>query len=146
MSEKLAFVTGAGLQMGPEADKLAEPGRESLRRLSAAATGNPTPETIRERLSWLFADPDASITDELNEVRYRIYARRAQLRPAPQPPEGQRGMIGPGNITPEVLRQIKCPFLFLWTDHNPSMPYQVAEMAHKAMPGSKYHLIEHAGH
>ena len=48
--KKLAFVTGAGLQMGPEADKLAEPGREALRRLSAAATGNPTPETIRERL------------------------------------------------------------------------------------------------
>jgi 2-hydroxy-6-oxonona-2,4-dienedioate hydrolase len=26
------------------------------------------------------------------------------------------------------------------------MPHQVAEMAHKQMPGSKYHVIRGAGH
>lgn len=143
--KKIVFVTGAGLQMGEEADRLAAPGREALQRLSAAATGNPTLETIRERLSWLFFDPELSITDELNEVRYRIYARRAQLPPGPKPPEGAPRGIGL-NLTPEKLREIKQPFFFLWTDHNPSMPHQVAEMAHKQMPGSKYHLIKNAGH
>jgi len=54
----------------------------------------------------------------------------------------------PGANNPELLRQVqaKHPFFFLWTDHNPSMPYQVAEMAHKEVPGSKYYLIKHAGH
>ena len=145
--KKVIFCTGAGLQMGEEADKLAAPGREALQRLSAAATGNPTLESIRERLSWLFADPEESITDELNQVRYEIYMRRSKM-PAPPRPEGARGVAGPGANTPELLRQVqaKHPFFFLWTDHNPSMPYQVAEMAHKEVPGSKYYLIKHAGH
>lgn len=142
--KKIVFVTGAGLQMGEEADRLAAPGREALQRLTAAAMGNPTRETVRERLAWLFYDPEISITDELNEVRYQIYARRAQM-PAPRPPEGTPRGVGI-SLTPEKLREIKCPFFFLWTDHNPSMPYQVAEMAHKEMPGSKYHLIKNSGH
>jgi pimeloyl-ACP methyl ester carboxylesterase len=120
---KLIYVTGAGLQMGEEADRLAAPGREALQRLSAAASGNPTPETIRERLSWLFVDPEASITDELNEVRYRIYARRAALPPPPKPLEPTPRGIGI-SIDPDTLRRIRCPFFFLWTDHNPSMPHQ----------------------
>lgn len=147
--KKLVYITGAGLQMGEEADRLAAPGREAFQRLSAAAQGNPTRETVRARLSWLFADPEKSITDELNEVRYRIYARRygsGSARPA-QRPAGDRGPQNLGiSLTPERLRQITCPFFFLWTDHNPSTPWQVAEMAHKAMPGSRFHVIKNAGH
>jgi pimeloyl-ACP methyl ester carboxylesterase len=143
--KKVVYVTGAGLQMGEEADKLAAPGRASFQRLSAAATGSPTPQSIRERLGWLFFDPELSITDELTQIRYRIYARRAELPPAPKPPADAPRGIGI-NITPELLRTIQCPFFFLWTDHNPSMPYQVAEMAHKEVPGSKYYLIHSAGH
>jgi pimeloyl-ACP methyl ester carboxylesterase len=149
--KKVVFITGAGLQMGEEADRLAAPGREAFQRLSAAALGNPTRQTIRERLGWLFYDPEKSITDELNEVRYQIYTHRQALASrAPtaqgngQPPTSPRG-IGV-SLTPEVLREIKVPFFFLWTDHNPSMPWQAAEMAHKAMPGSKFHVIQHAGH
>ncbi len=148
--KKVVFVTGAGLQLGEEADRLAAPGRESFQRLSAAALGNPTRQTIRERLAWLFYDPEKSITDELNEVRYQIYRRRQGLA-APRPAQGsaQPGGAGRGigiSLTPERLRQITVPFFFLWTDHNPSMPWQAAEMAHKAMPGSKFHVIQHAGH
>jgi pimeloyl-ACP methyl ester carboxylesterase len=153
--KKVVFITGAGLQMGEEADKLAAPGRESFQRLSAAALGNPTRQSIRERLAWLFYDPEKSITDELNEVRYQIYSRRqaaaSRRTPAAQGPQGEvpppttpRG-IGI-SLTPERLREITVPFFFLWTDHNPSMPWQAAEMAHKAMPGSKFHVIQHAGH
>ncbi len=143
---KLVFITGAGLEMGEEASKLAAPGRESFSRLTAAATGNPTKETIRARLAWLFADPDASITDELVDVRYTIYTRRAKLAEASAAPAAstQRG-VGVA-LTPEKLREIKVPFFFLWTEHNPSTPWQVAEMAHKEMPGSRFHIIKHAGH
>jgi 2-hydroxy-6-oxonona-2,4-dienedioate hydrolase/2-hydroxy-6-oxo-6-(2'-carboxyphenyl)-hexa-2,4-dienoate hydrolase len=142
---KLVFVTGAGLEMGEEADKLAAPGRESLQRLSAAATGNPTRETIRDRLSWLFVDPEKSITDELVEVRYQIYKRRAALDAAAGGPPPRAAGVGV-RLTPERLREIKAPFFFLWTDHNPSMPWQVAEMAHKQVPGSRFHVIRGAGH
>jgi 2-hydroxy-6-oxonona-2,4-dienedioate hydrolase/2-hydroxy-6-oxo-6-(2'-carboxyphenyl)-hexa-2,4-dienoate hydrolase len=146
---KLVYITGAGLQMGEEADRLAAPGRESFQRLTAAAQGDPTPETIRARLAWLFADPDRSITDELVQVRYRIYLRRAAEPATPQPAPASAPAGGGGvgvSLTPERLRAIKAPFFFLWTDHNPSTPWQVAEMAHKQMPGSRFHVIKHAGH
>ncbi|HZT07988.1 MAG TPA: alpha/beta hydrolase [Chloroflexota bacterium] len=143
--DKVVYITGAGLEMGEEAAKLAAPGRESFARLSAAALGNPTPESIRARLAWLFADPEKSITDELVDVRYTIYARRAALpKPAATAAPPQQG-VGV-SLTPERLRQIKQPFFFLWTDHNPSTPWQVAEMAHKEMPGSRFHVIQNAGH
>ena len=143
---RLVYVTGAGLEMGEEAAKLAAPGREALQRLSAAALGAPSRENVRERLAWLFVDPETSITDELVELRYQIYQRRAATEAA----AGERAPQGGGGVgvqlTPERLRQIQSPFFFLWTDHNPSTPWQVAEMAHKEFPGSRFHVIKHAGH
>lgn len=139
---KIVYITGAGLEMGEEAAQLAAAGRESFQRLSAAALSSPTLESVRSRLAWLFVDPEKSITDELVEVRYRIYARRAATAP---PPMASRGGVGV-SLTPERLRQIKAPFFFLWTDHNPTTPWQVAEMAHKQMPGSRFHVIKNAGH
>jgi 2-hydroxy-6-oxonona-2,4-dienedioate hydrolase/2-hydroxy-6-oxo-6-(2'-carboxyphenyl)-hexa-2,4-dienoate hydrolase len=141
---KLVYVTGAGLEMGEEADRLSAPGRESFQRLTAAAQGDPTPESIRNRLAWLFLDPDASITDELVALRLRIYKRR-KVVDANAPSGAGTGALGL-SLTPEKLREIKVPFFFLWTDHNPSTPWQVAEMAHKQMPGSKFHIIKGAGH
>lgn len=142
---KIVYITGAGLVMGEEADRLAAPGREAFQRLSAAATANPTRQTIRDRLAWLFVDPEKSITDELVEVRYRIYTRRAAENAAAGGAQPATGGVGV-SLTPERLRQIKAPFFFLWTDHNPSTPWQVAEMAHKQMPGSRFHVIKNAGH
>lgn len=146
--KKLVYITGAGLQMGEEADKLSAGGRESFQRLTAAAFGTPTKETVRQRLNWLFADPEISVTDELVDVRYSIYSRRqAELAQAATAQAGGGEGRGVGvNLTPERLRDIKAPFFFLWTDHNPTTPWQVAEMAHKAMPGSRFHIIKHAGH
>jgi pimeloyl-ACP methyl ester carboxylesterase len=148
--KKVVYITGAGLVMGEEADKLAAPGREAFQRLSAAASAEPTRETVRNRLAWLFADPDTSITDELTEVRYRIYSRRAAEGSVASPGANRPAAGGGGGVgvslTPERLREIKAPFFFLWTDHNPSTPWQVAEMAHKQMPGSKFHVVKHAGH
>ena len=142
---KLVFITGAGLVMGAEADKLAAAGRESLLRLTAAATSSLSRDTVRARLAWLFADPDKSITEELVEVRYRIYARRQALTAASPAPAAPGSGVGV-ELTPERLREIKAPFFFLWTEHNPSTPWQVAEMAHKQMPGSRFHVVKDAGH
>ncbi len=144
-AKKVAFITGAGLHMGEDVDRLAEPGRAEMRRLSAAARGNPTPESVHARLSWLFADPERSVTEELVEVRYRLYSMLAQKDTTARDTNagGQRAedVIWNG----ERLRQITVPFLFLWTDHNPT-PLPVAEKAHREMPGSELHVIRNAGH
>src|SRR6266571_9249359 len=42
---KIVYITGAGLEMGEEAQKLAAAGRESFVRLTAAATQNTTRES-----------------------------------------------------------------------------------------------------
>lgn len=146
--KRVVYITGAGLVMGEEADRLAAPGREAFQRLSAVASATPTRETVRDRLAWLFADPETAITEELTEVRYRIYSRRAAEGSVASPGANRPGGGGGVGVslTPEKLREIKAPFFFLWTDHNPSTPWQVAEMAHKQMPGSKFHVVKHAGH
>ncbi|HEY3116583.1 MAG TPA: alpha/beta hydrolase [Chloroflexota bacterium] len=149
--KKVVYITGAGLEMGEEAAKLASAGRESFLRLTQAAFSAPTKESVRQRLNWLFADPEISVTDELVDVRYTIYSRRqdelAEAAAAAQNQGGRQAGGGVGvSLTPERLREIKAPFFFLWTDHNPTTPWQVAEMAHKQMPGSRFHVIEHAGH
>lgn len=141
---KVAYITGAGLHVGEEWDRLAAQGRDDMRRLSAAARDNPTREAVRARLAWLFADPGRSLSDELVEIRYRIYARQAAERSA-SPPTAATRAAEEVTWTPDRLRQIQVPFLFLWTDHNPT-PLPIAEQAQKEMPGSKLEVIKNAGH
>lgn len=139
---KVAYITGAGLHVG-DLDRLAERGRGDMARLSAAARDNPTRESVRARLAWLFADPEVSVTEELVDVRYQIYARQAAERATnPPPPMAPSEEV---TWTPERLRQIKVPFLFLWTDHNPT-PLPIAEKAHQEMPGSELRVIKNSGH
>jgi len=141
---KVVYVCGAGLDLDPQDRELAAAGREAFVRLSQQALSEPTRESVRQRLAWLFLDPEKSITRELLETRYQIYAGRRQRGPA-RPP-GQRSGAQEWQLTRERLLQIKAPFFFLWTDHNPTTPWQVAEKAHRLLTGSRFHLVKNAGH
>ena len=72
--DKMILNTTAGIHFdhGAVQERPAE-GRQLLRQRSMEAIQNPNRETIRKRLEWLMASPDR-VTDELVEVRYRMYA------------------------------------------------------------------------
>jgi 2-hydroxy-6-oxonona-2,4-dienedioate hydrolase len=146
---KIISITGAGLNV--ETDQASrehyERGSGELRRLSRQFVENPTKENLRARLGWLFHDPERDVTDELVELRWAIYklpgAEQAVAR------TGKPG-TGPSNpeyqLTPERLREIKAPFLFLWTEFNPSMPNTTAYRAHQQMPGSRWVELKNCAH
>jgi 2-hydroxy-6-oxonona-2,4-dienedioate hydrolase len=146
---KLVSITGTGLEVETDAASREhyERGSGELRRLSQQFVQNPTKENLRARLGWLFHDPQRDITDELVELRWAIYklpgAEAAVAR------TGKPG-TGPSNpeyrLTPERLREIKAPFLFLWTEFNPSIPIATARRAHEQMPGSRFVELKNCAH
>ena len=146
---KIVSVTGTGLEVETDAASLEHYKRGSglLRQLSQQFVQNPTKENLRARLGWLFHNPARDITEELVELRWAIYklpgAEAAVLR------TGKPGS-GPSNpayrLTPERLREIRAPFLFLWTEFNPSIPATTARRAHEQMPGSQWVLLKDCAH
>lgn len=144
---RLVLNTAAGLKITEQPPDAEAEAIARLRRLTSEAITNPTRESVKRRLEWLFLDPKKSVTDELVEIRYRIYSQ----------PETQRAMQKIVNqmtgearqkymLTPDRLKQIKAKTLILWTRHNPTTPWQVAEQAHKLIPGSGFHVIDDCGH
>ena len=117
---------------------------------SRKAAGGLTRETVRNRLEWLMADP-AQVTDELIEMRYRIYA---------QP--GRAAVMGKiaGNIMggllddawserwsdSKTMRGIKCPTLVVWSGHNPGLDAQRAALGAAEIPNHRFEVLEDAGH
>jgi len=137
---KLILNTSAGFQ------DVDSPQIKRLRELSVAAISNPTRETVRKRLEFLMYDPK-KVTDELVEIRYRIYSQPDTQRALAKimdyaSSEACRDHL----LTPDKLRRITVPTLFLWTRQDPTIPWQVAEKAHKEMPGSQFCLMEECGH
>src|SRR5207244_8265064 len=118
---KIVLNTAAGIHWKPGTiDEHPETGVNLLRERSLAAIRDPNRETIRKRLEWLMASPDR-VTEELVEVRYRMYADR-DTRAALKDVFGNS--FGDGDsktfrIPAERLKEIKAPTLVLWTEKNP---------------------------
>jgi 2-hydroxy-6-oxonona-2,4-dienedioate hydrolase len=103
-------------------------------------------ENVRARLEWLFYDKEF-VTDELVEIRFRIYTQ----------PEFNRAVE---NIVvlqdwevrkqyawdPSWCGRIQAPTLLLWTDHDPTGGLDEAELLLRWIPGSQLYVIRGAGH
>ena len=122
---------------------------EVMQRLSAstrAAVQDPTDESVRARVEWLFHDT-TMVTDELVRLRQAVYTRPGFLRAVEnilvlQDPEVRR----PFAWDPGWVGRIDAPTLLLWTDHDPTGGLDEAEMLRGWIPGSRLHVIEGAGH
>lgn len=146
--KKLILNTTAGIRFEHGVvQERPEEGRQLLRQRSMEAIHNPTRETIRKRLEWLMASPDR-VTDELVEVRYRIYSD----------PETRRALtdvfnnsFGDGDsvtyrFEPAKLKEIKAPTLVLWTDKNPGAGRDVGKYVSSLIPGSSFYCMTDAAH
>ena len=116
-------------------------GMTQFQELTREAAGNPTMETIRRRMEWLFYDPKM-LPDELVEVRLKIYTRPKEESSEGSPREGGRRSYG----LIEKIPRLKAPILFFWTTHNPTCPWHVAEKVHQSVPGSRFVLVDKAAH
>lgn len=144
--KSIISVCGAGLHLDPEDKEAAAAGIQDLMRLTMEAFANPTRENVRNRLAWLFFEPDVSITEELLEVRYVFYMKQWEesKKLGIEPKPVQRGPEW--DLNRDNLTRLQLPFYFLWTDHNPTTPWQVAEKAHKVVNGSQFDVMSHCGH
>jgi pimeloyl-ACP methyl ester carboxylesterase len=145
---KLILNTTAGIAYDPvKVKERPEEGRNLLRQRSMEAIENPSRETIRKRLEWLMASPDR-VTEELVELRYRMYADPETRRALK---DVFRNSFGDGDsktfrIPTERLSEIKAPILVLWTEKNPGAGPEVGEHIRSLIPGAAYACIPDAAH
>jgi pimeloyl-ACP methyl ester carboxylesterase len=144
---KLILNTTAGIRYGSGVEERPETGVNLLRERSLAAINNPNRETVRKRLEWLMAKPDR-VTDELVEVRYKIYTD----------PETKRALtdvfsnsFGGGDsakayLTEDQVRQIRTPTLVLWSDKNPGHGPDAGRRVADLIPGAGFVCINDAAH
>ncbi len=106
-------------------------------------------DTIRRRLEWLVLDP-ASVTDELIDIRYQIYAQSGMI---PHMIElmstvfqMNREKVGDIDYYGHSLSGLKCPVLAIWTDHNPGKSISAIQYAIDAIPDCEFHMVKDAAH
>ena len=106
-------------------------------------------ETIRRRLEWLVLDP-ASITDELVDIRYKIYSQPGMVDHMVDLMctvlQQNRASVGDVDYYSYSLDALKCPVLLIWTDHNPGKSFEAVKYAIDAIPQQEFHLLKGAAH
>jgi 2-hydroxy-6-oxonona-2,4-dienedioate hydrolase len=119
---------------------------KSLKESSLRAVREASPETVRQRVEWLFYDTSL-VTDELVWMRYKIYTQPGFLKAmenivALQEPE-IRARYAWG---PEWVGKIQNETLLLWTSHDPTGGVEEAELLLEWLPNARLEVIEEAGH
>lgn len=145
---RLVLNTTAGIRWHPGSVAMRpHEGRELLAQRSLAAINEPTRETSRKRLEWLMTSPDR-VTDELVEIRYRLYsdpAVQASLRAVFE--NAFAGTGAPRKMVDEdELRGITVPTLVLWTEHNPGAGPEVGQRIASLIPDAQYTCVADAAH
>jgi 2-hydroxy-6-oxonona-2,4-dienedioate hydrolase len=144
---RLALVTG--MLMGrDEAGKIEL--ADALER-SRKATGIPSRDAVRARLAWLMHEPDSSVTEELVDVRFGIYADRRRAEAVRRiSEEVLGGLLDDAWVArwsrPELMRGIRCPTLVLWTRYNPGLDARRAAEGMRFLADSRMLVFEHSAH
>jgi 2-hydroxy-6-oxonona-2,4-dienedioate hydrolase len=119
---------------------------ERIRTSTLQAVRSDDMELTRARLRLLMYDP-ASVSEELVEVRHRIYHQPAfaanveNLLCLQDMPTRQRNLL-----RPERLGKITAPTLVVWGHQNPFGDVPEARAMQEAIPGSRLELFGECGH
>jgi 2-hydroxy-6-oxonona-2,4-dienedioate hydrolase len=104
-------------------------------------------ELTRARLNLLMYDPAGSVSDELVQIRHRIYHQpdfRANLHNLLCLQEMDVRLRN--LLTPERLARIDAPTLVIWGRQNPFGQIPEAELMHEQIRGSRLELFDECGH
>jgi 2-hydroxy-6-oxonona-2,4-dienedioate hydrolase len=136
---KLVLNTSGGLTADPAV-------MERLRTLSMNAVRNPERDAVRKRLEWLMHDPK-TVTDDLVEMRYRVYSQPGAERMMEHIMCLQIMDIRRRNMIPiEDLHKIHAPTLVVWTDHDPTAKVEVGETFAREIPKARLVVMTNCGH
>lgn len=147
----LISICGARLDVETDAasQRHVEEGRAELKRLTRQFLDQPTRENVRRRLAWLFRHPERDITEELVEIRWRMYQRSSALASLSQftdRPQDRHRDNAPEAITAEHLARLHHRTLMLWTTHNPSTTAATAERASRHLPAGEFTVMQDCAH
>lgn len=116
-----------------------------LARLSERVLLDPSRASMRARLEWVVADPDA-ITDEMVDLRMRLYAD-------PAVNESMRRVFRIGGTwdwdlpyTESDCSTFQPSTLVLWTDQNPGQGPDFGDYVASLLPRGRFYCIEGAAH
>ena len=142
-----ALVLNTGLLARPDG-----PGLKQLDDLEARTrrlSQDFSRDVVRRRLEWLVLDP-AQITDELVDVRYKIYSQPGMVDHLVNLTctvlDQNRGQVGGVDYYARTLADLKCPVLLIWTDHNPGKSLAAVQHVIDTIPQKEFHLIKNAAH
>jgi 2-hydroxy-6-oxonona-2,4-dienedioate hydrolase len=141
-SEKVASL----ILVAPGGTKANPAVMERLKTSTWEAVESDDPRLTRKRLELLMYDP-VNVTDELVEVRHRIYrqpefkAHLDGLLCLQEMEIRQRNLL-----TVEQMGKIKAPTLIVWGHENPFGDVPEAKAMNEAIPGSQLILFERCGH
>lgn len=129
-------------------------GLDELRSLTRQAALEPSRESVRRRMEWLFHDPEVSLDDELVELRWRLYQSRQVSGLYQAATRDKETVTTTGGVFSqdgtdldvEALGRITQPTLFIWTSHNPTTTAETARNAAAHVPDSEFVLMEGCGH
>ncbi|NEA30529.1 alpha/beta fold hydrolase [Streptomyces sp. SID13031] len=119
---------------------------QRLRESTMAAVQDPSDETVRRRVEFLFHHKEM-VTDELVNLRRQVYSRPGFVQAITntlvlQDPEVRKDFAW----DPSWASLVKAPTLLLWTDHDPTGGLDEAELLLGWLPDARLHVIEDAGH
>ena len=135
----LTLNTAGGLNTDPKVMK-------RVYDVTMKAVAEASPETVRARLEWLMNDP-ARVTDDLVELRYRIYTQPGFKQSMEHILCLQHMDIRMRNVlTEETLSAISAPTLVIWTDHDPTAPLTTGQRFVDAIPDSRLVVMTDCAH
>lgn len=118
-------------------------------RTRAIAEAGLTRETVRKRLEFLVSEPER-MTDELVEIRYRVYAQDGMMERVGRIMQRMmrmlKGEVGEQYMAEGIMRRVACPTLVVWTEHNPGQSVELARRIADEMPDARIAVLKDAGH
>ncbi|HEY0484780.1 MAG TPA: alpha/beta hydrolase [Mycobacteriales bacterium] len=120
---------------------------ERIKTSTRAAVESDDIELTRKRLHLLMFDPAKDVTEELVQVRHRIYHRPSFVGAidrllALQEMENRQ----PDLLSEEQMGRIQAPTLIVWGAENPFGEIPEATRMNKCIPGSALEVFERCGH
>lgn len=120
---------------------------ERIRTSTLKAVRSDDIELTRKRLHLLMHDPAKNVSEELVEIRHRIYqhpdfaANVHNLLCLQDMETRQRNLL-----RPDRMARITVPALIVWGRQNPFGDVPEAQAMHEAIPGSRLELFAECGH
>ncbi|SAL68677.1 alpha/beta hydrolase [Caballeronia udeis] len=144
---RLVLNTGIPMPLDAQGKQQVQDGLERSRQASSALTR----EAIAKRLAWLMLNPEMSVTPELIDIRYDIYAQPGRAKILAGIAQTVMGSLVSGAwddtwLNSSSLRDVACPTLLIWTGHNPGQSAERAAEAAKYIPDHRMVVLSGSAH